>query len=552
MQMKEYRISDLFEKVEVQKIQGKANDFPTKKDDIHTIPLLTSTGSNQGFSRYAAKEDCPKILQNVISIASNGDAGATFYQAEPFAVLQDAYAIQLKAHKMTETIGLYLAATIHKAIYDTHDWVNKAGWNNIKDSIITLPSVAHIVPDWALMAQIGGGGEMNNFDTSMWKEFKIGDVLDIRSSNGIFHANALNISEQPFEGSHPYVVRSSKNNGIRGYIKEDEAALNPAKTISFAQDTAEMFYQEEAYFTGNNVKVASIKDGTHLNEMSALFIITALRKSMSAFHWGMSFELEKIKDMAIILPATETHEPDWNYMQERIAELEQERIAELEQYLIATGLNDYELTEKDKQILATKLTDGGASQSSESGSGCWKEARKFKLVDIANVSYGTKFDKNKMSHISPKINFVSRTAINNGVSDCVDECGVEPFMAGTITLALGGSIGSCFIQEKPYYTGQNVGVIELPTFVTDKAKVYFVGVLQKECKAQFTAFANEINRYLKTTLSVSLPVTSNGQPDWDFMDKYIHAIEKVAIADVVKYKDETIANTKAIVQQPSL
>lgn len=112
-----------------------------------------------------------------------------------------------------------------------------------------------------------------------------------------------------------------------------------------------MFYQEEAYFTGNNVKVASIKDGTPLNEMSALFIITALRKSMSAFHWGMSFELEKIKDITITLPATETHEPDWNYMQERIAELEQ--------YLIATGLNDYELTEEDKHILATKLTDGG-------------------------------------------------------------------------------------------------------------------------------------------------------------------------------------------------
>ena len=82
MQMKKYRISDLFEKVEAQKIQGKANDFPTQKDSAHNIPLLTSTGSNQGFSRYAAKEDCPTILHNVISIASNGDAGATFYQAE--------------------------------------------------------------------------------------------------------------------------------------------------------------------------------------------------------------------------------------------------------------------------------------------------------------------------------------------------------------------------------------------------------------------------------------------------------------------------------------
>lgn len=547
MQMKEYRISDLFEKVEVQKIQGKANDFPTKKDDIHTIPLLTSTGSNQGFSRYAAKEDCPTILQDVISIASNGDAGATFYQAEPFAVLQDAYAIQLKAHKMTETIGLYLAAAIRKAIYDTHDWVNKAGWNNIKDSIITLPSVTHIVPDWAIMAQIGGGGgEMNNFDTSTWKEFKIGDVFDIRSSNGIFHANALNISEQPFEGSHPYVVRSSKNNGIRGYIKEDEVALNPAKTISFAQDTAEMFYQKEQYFTGNKVKVISIKNDVEMSENIALFMIAIMKKAFVKFQWGSSFDTKLLNDVIIALPVTEINEPDWDYMQERIAELEQERIAELEQYLIATGLNDYELTDEDKQILATKLTDGGASQSSESGGGCWKEARKFKLVDIANVSYGTKFDKNKMSHACPEINFVSRTAINNGVSDCVDECGIKPFATGTITLALGGSIGSCFIQERPYYTGQNVGVIELPTYVTDKAKVYFVGALQKECKAQFTAFANEINRYLKTTLSVLLPTTSNGQPDWDFMDKYIHAIEKAVIADVVKYKDEIIMNTKTI------
>lgn len=37
-------------------------------------------------------------------------------------------------------------------------------------------------------------------------------------------------------------------------------------------------------------------------------------------------------------------------------------------------------------------------------------------------------------------------------------------------------------------------------------------------------------------------------PDWDFMDKYIHAIEKAVIADVVKYKDEVIANTKIVTQ----
>lgn len=36
-------------------------------------------------------------------------------------------------------------------------------------------------------------------------------------------------------------------------------------------------------------------------------------------------------------------------------------------------------------------------------------------------------------------------------------------------------------------------------------------------------------------------------PDWDFMEKYIRAIEKVVIKDVVDYKDSIIAKTKEIV-----
>lgn len=55
--------------------------------------------------------------------------------------------------------------------------------------------------------------------------------------------------------------------------------------------------------------------------------------------------------MSIKLPVKDIEEIDWEYMQERITELEQERITELEQYLIATGLNDYELTDEDKQVL---------------------------------------------------------------------------------------------------------------------------------------------------------------------------------------------------------
>lgn len=36
-------------------------------------------------------------------------------------------------------------------------------------------------------------------------------------------------------------------------------------------------------------------------------------------------------------------------------------------------------------------------------------------------------------------------------------------------------------------------------------------------------------------------------PDWEFMEKYIKAIEKIVIADVVQYKDAMISKTKEVV-----
>ena len=65
-------------------------------------------------------------------------------------------------------------------------------------------------------------------------------------------------------------VRSSLNNGIRGYITQDECYLNPAKTISFGQDTATIFYQEKPYFTGDKIKVMSYRD-CELNPELAIF-----------------------------------------------------------------------------------------------------------------------------------------------------------------------------------------------------------------------------------------------------------------------------------------
>ena len=49
------------------------------------------------------------------------------------------------------------------------------------------------------------------------------------------------------------------------------------------------------------------------------------------------------------------------------------------------------------------------------------------------------------------------------------------------------------------------------------------------------------------SLSIELPIKSDETPDFDYMERYIRAMEKVVIADVVKYKDKVIETTKKVV-----
>lgn len=188
-----------------------------------------------------------------------------------------------------------------------------------------------------------------------WQEFRIGDLFSVKSSKKIFHANNIEILDNQAEKSYPYVVRSTRNNGIRGYIMENKEFLNPANTLSFAQDTFSVFYQEQAYFTGNKVKIL-IPKIKKFNRKIAIFMTSIYSKVLQDFTWGIGSTEDSIKDIIISLPVLPSRNENkfeiaFEYMEKYIKELEAERLEELEAYLLTTGLKDYKLTEQEKVIL---------------------------------------------------------------------------------------------------------------------------------------------------------------------------------------------------------
>ena len=124
------------------------------------------------------------------------------------------------------------------------------------------------------------------------------NISPISTINKLKTLNKVEISEL----GKPYVVRTSLNNGIRGFINEDDKFLNDGNTISFGQDTATMFYQEQPYFTGDKIKIVKSKD-KNFNKLNAQFFIATMTKSFSTFSWGSSsYNIKIIGNQPINIP----------------------------------------------------------------------------------------------------------------------------------------------------------------------------------------------------------------------------------------------------------
>ena len=193
---------------------------------------------------------------------------------------------------------------------------------------------------------------------------QVGEIFKFNSSNAIYHSINVQISDNQKQDYYPYVVRSSQNNGIRGYIKESVSGLNPGNTISLAQDTAQFFYQDQPYFTGNKVKVLTPINFV-MNKEIALYLISVMDKAFSGFSWGSNYSVDNLKPINIQVPVTSDGKLDTEYMASYVQKIEASYVQKIEAsyvqkieaYLAVLGyksLADCKLNEHDLDVLHNK------------------------------------------------------------------------------------------------------------------------------------------------------------------------------------------------------
>lgn len=126
------------------------------------------------------------------------------------------------------------------------------------------------------------------------------------------------------------------------------------------------------------------------------------------------------------------------------------------------------------------------------------------LHKLFSVQYGNSFDLNMLEvcdEKSPyKVNYVSRTRENNGVSAYVKiKEDVVPFEAGLITVAgSGNSVLESFIQYNQFYTGYHVFLLKPKKAMSDIEKLFYCYCIRQN---QYKySFGRQANKTLKDIL----------------------------------------------------
>ena len=325
------------------------NAYKITNKDLYTVmgntPVLSNSSVNNGIGGYCGLE--PTESGNMITFSDTTTGADTiFYQPDPFIGYPHVQGLYAKGnHKWCEKEYLYLISVVRRAAGKGWSYSNKFTRKFVSELKVLLP-VKDLLLDVGLMSEIMGGGiSMSNVDTSSWKEFLITDLFELCPVK-----SKLTKLDLCNTGAVPVYSSETSNNGINGYTDVAAQFIVDEKTplyLVFGDHTRSMNIVDESFCVMDNVKV--LKPKYSVSAEALLYISTVWKKAIPdlgyARHWSVA------KDLSIKLPVKEIEEIDWEYMQERITELEQERITELEQYLIATGLNDYELTDEDKEVL---------------------------------------------------------------------------------------------------------------------------------------------------------------------------------------------------------
>lgn len=143
----------------------------------------------------------------------------------------------------------------------------------------------------------------------------------------------------------------------------------------------------------------------------------------------------------------------------------------------------------------------------------------FRLDRLFTVKKGKRVTKAQRTPGATR--FIGASEKNNGITDM---CDLEPiFEAHCLTVPYNGnSVGIAFYQDKPFFASDDVQVL-VPKSDMSRWSMLFVAAMIRFERSRFS-YGYKWNMARMKRTEVKLPVTPEGEPDWNYMESVMRSL----------------------------
>ena len=280
----------------------------------------------------------------------------------------------------------------------------------------------------------------------------------------------------------PFVSATGRNNGVSAYVKklDNIVPLSPGNiTVAMNGSVMSSFVQLRPYYS--IVQVYSLTSKEEMSLYHKLYYCQCFFANKFRFSYGRVGTVRTLGGMGIPHP---DEIPSW--------------------------VNSVEMgsTEQYSSPALSKITP--TLDVSTWGT--------FNIPDLFCVKRGATLSK--LQRTPGMTSFVSATAFNNGVTDHVGQRATHD--GNTISVSNDGSIGEAFYQKEPFFASPSVTVL-YPKFSLNPHLAMFLTTILRQEKFKYN-YGRKWNLERMNTTSIKLPVTPTGDPDWEYMERYIKTL----------------------------
>lgn len=345
---KEFVIGDTFE---------LSNSTSYHKSDVietadeNKIPYITRTSLNNGIEMHVKKDKSFNINSGnqIVFGAENADF---FYQEHPFITGNKMYL--LNHAEMNKPIGLFLVNALQNAIRGSGFGFSLGMTaTRLSNRKVLLPALDNNDPDWDCMEKIGEElyqtkneyiknyllekikslllefNHENEVDylSQDWAEFVIEDIVDIKSGVRL-------TKDDQKEGSTPFIGATEYNNGVTAYVSNINNSLDSNVIgVNYNGAVVESFYHPYKALFSDDVKRIELKNTSYQNKYVYLFLITMIEMQKKKYMYSYKFNAKRMSKQKILLPINSIGNPDWQFMENYMKQIEYEKLTKIINYL---------------------------------------------------------------------------------------------------------------------------------------------------------------------------------------------------------------------------